>query len=401
MEHQTCRSETRVNPRHCVSAQCSSHDRRLGICGCACCGSFLRGGIDARIDTPVTRALVASVLVHTRDTQMALRESDDDQGDCHARLFDAKGADRRVACGDIAELELEDHHLLWIDLRASDEKTCETIWAALSLPRTAYADLRSGGTTPILGKSGDCFWVRVVAVSGNDGLALQGQVLMLVATRNTVISLHDEPIAFVTSLARRESAGSDLGALCAESFVAALLDWHLATYFDAAADFEMAIERLEVGILAEQKRDSLPEMRRLRKAASRLRRMLAPHRAVFAGMSRPDFRSHALPEAVAHLVALDTRYERAMDMVENSRDLVVGTFQLFTSQVALQTNTSMRLLSFIAVVVGALAVIAGILGMNFDAPFFKTQGLGFWIAVTSMLVLATASIVVAKVRRWL
>lgn len=319
---------------------------------------------------------------------------------CAAWLFDAQGTDRAIDCTDLAALRLSDHHLLWIDLLDARGAQIDQVWTALELPAEARSAVDSMATSPQLYKRGHFFWIRVVAVSANDGLALKGQVLTLVATRNAVVSLHAEPVAFLDTLRQRETQGSEIGGLCAESFVAALLDWHLATYFDAVADFEVAIERLELGILDERKRDSLPELRRLRKAASRLRRMIAPHRAVFSALSRPDFRPSDSEVANAHFAALDTRYERTMDMVENTRDLVVGSFELFSSQVALQTNSSMRLLSFIAVVVGALAVLAGILGMNFDAPFFKTQALGFWSAVGAMLLIAGSSIVVARYRRW-
>jgi Mg2+ and Co2+ transporter CorA len=319
---------------------------------------------------------------------------------CRARLFDARGRDAAVACDDLAAVELSDHHLLWVDLTSPSPGRLDEVWTALSLPAAARAEVDSSRTTPCLQKTGDVFWVRVVSVSGNDGLALQGQVLTLVATRNAVVSVHDDPLSFVDALFEREAAGSDIGALSAESFVASLLDWHLVTYFDTVADFEIAVERLEVGILTKRQRELLPELRRLRRAASRLRRMLAPHRAVFSALSRPDFRPSETAEANAHFAALDTRYERAMDMVENTRDLVVGSFELFTSQIALQTNNSMRLLSFIAVVVGSLAVIAGILGMNFDAPLFKTQATGFWTAVGAMVLLATGAILLARHRRW-
>jgi magnesium transporter len=321
-------------------------------------------------------------------------------GTCAAQLFDANGADRLIDCSEIHEVRLSDDQLLWVDLLNPSADQLDEVWRALNLPTGARTSVLSKATTPELRKCGDAFWLRVVAVSGNDGLALNGYVLTLVATRNAVVSIHAEPIAFLDTLRQREAQGSDIGALCAESFVASLLDWHLATYFDSVADFEMAVERLEVGILADDGRDSLPELRRLRKAASRLRRMIAPHRAVFSALSRPDFRPSESDQANAHFGAIDMRYERAMDMVENTRELVVGSFELFTSQVALQTNQATRLLSFIAVVVGALAVLAGILGMNFDAPFFKTQGAGFWTAVAAMVAIAVGSIVLARHRRW-
>src|SRR5690606_16499241 len=150
--------------------------------------------------------------------------------------------------------------------------------------------------------------------------------------------------------------------LSAESFTAALLHWHLSTYFDAVADFERDIERMEVGILSERQLDCLAQLRELRKGASRLRRMLAPHRVVFDGMSRPDFRPQVDEEADRHFDRLDTHFERAMDVVENARDLVMGSFDLFSSQTALQTNKSMGILTFATVVLGLLAMVAGMLG---------------------------------------
>ena len=46
-----------------------------------------------------------------------------------------------------------------------------------------------------------------------------------------------------------------------------------------------------------------------------------------------------------------------MDMVENARDLVVGSFELLSSQTAIKTNNSMRTLTFATVITGILAVI--------------------------------------------
>src|SRR5690606_1679269 len=111
-----------------------------------------------------------------------------------------------------------------------------------------------------------------------------------------------------------------------ESFAATVLDAQLATYFDAVSAFEMAVERLEMEIFDDRRQECLDELRALRRTASRLRRMLAPHRAVFAALSRPDFRPDEGEAADRHLQALDVRFERAMDMVENCRDLVMGSF---------------------------------------------------------------------------
>jgi len=222
----------------------------------------------------------------------------------------------------------------------------------------------------------------------------------LIAARNVVISLHDGPLAFLQELRTREEGGSTVGVLSAESFVASLLDWQLSTFFHGVAEFELAVERLEIQILEEKGNACLPELRRLRRWASRLRRMLAPHRIVYSALARPDFLPDAPGEASRHFEQLDHRFERAMDMVENARELVLGSFALFSTQTALQTTNFMRTLTFVTVITGSLATLVGVLGMNFDASFFATNDFGFWMAVAGLACVTVVATVLARWRRW-
>lgn len=318
----------------------------------------------------------------------------------HARLFTAHQDDRDLDISELSGLRPEQDELLWVDLQDPDAYTLDEVFESLGVEEETRRSLRDPATNPTTGKGGEQFWVRVVAVSVGDGLKMEGCLLQVAAGKDWVLTLHRDPIDFINRVRRREPVGSDIGRLRAESFVAALLDWHLSTYFGAAADFEVAIERLEVSILDDKTRECLPEMRRLRKAASRLRRMLSPHRAVFGALSRPDFSPASDKLVDRHFAALDTRFERAMDMVENARDLVIGSFELLSSQTALKTNNSMRTLTFATVITGILAVIAGVLGMNFDAPFFKTQTTGFVVAAGAMLALAGAALWLGRRRAW-
>lgn len=316
-----------------------------------------------------------------------------------ARLFDANGQDRDLSLAELANLTPEDHMLAWIDLCGEAREQLPGVLQRIGLDCGRPWD---AGTNPTLGKHGDMFWLRVVAVTDEGSQEdVRGALLTLIATGNVVISLHETPLPFMEELRSREERDSMVGALSAESFVASLLDWQLSTYFDAVAAFELAVERLEVQILEERGGACLPELRRLRRWASRLRRMLAPHRVVFASLSRPDFQPQAQAEASRHFEVLDQRFERAMDMVENARELVLGSFALFSSQNALQTNDSMRVLTFVTVITGVLATLVGALGMNFAAHFFDTGDTGFWMAVGGLLLVAALSLLLARWRKWI
>lgn len=319
----------------------------------------------------------------------------------HAVLFDAVAGDRTLHALDASVLQgLGDRQLLWIDLLDPAEEQLRALAAQLSLPAAAIDGYLGTDTNPRLEPGGKCFWLRVVSINDDPGLEFSGTVLTMIAGRNLVITLHHHPVAFLEEFRAVQPDHGDVGELGAASFVSALLDWQLGTYFEAVSRFEMAVERLEVDILAEKPRPCLAELRGLRKGASRLRRMLAPHRVVYTALARPDFRPGEDPRTEQHFSALDTHYERAMDMVENARDLVVGSFELFSSQTALTANETMKVLTFATVVIGILAVLGGVLGMNFPAPFFETGTAGFMVAVGLMLVIAAVSIWIGKRRQW-
>lgn len=317
-------------------------------------------------------------------------------------LYRATGS-TQIPLEDLASLHLADDELLWVDACGGEEEYLRSVWDALGLKGNSLAGCQDS-TNPRLEKFAGSFMAKVVAIVGSQGLDFHGAVLTILAGPNFVVTHHEEPISFLSDMKdRHPEASCDIGCLGEASFVAALLDWHLSTYFAACAKFEIEIERLESRILSDQPpgRSALPQLCALRGAASRLRRMLAPHRIVFDGLSRADFVPDGNEDVARHLRDLDDRFERAMDVVENARDLVVGSFQLFSTQTELQTNERMKLLTFVTVVTGLLAVIAGALGMNFEANFFGAKTLGFWLAVLLMASLGIAAVAIGKRRGWL
>ena len=308
---------------------------------------------------------------------------------------------------------LSERQLLWIDVEApardegdDDARTDRTLLQRLAhrlhLGDDAVRVLQDPAGLAQLQNFGDWFLAQAVAVEHEGQLRFSGRALAIVCGKNFVVTLHRGPIELIAQLRNRERADTRIGSLSAEGFTASLLDWVVESYLHAVSDFEAAVDRLEVALLSSGLHpDFLPDLARLRRGASRLRRMLAPHRHVFGALARPDFRPDESGVTDKQFRVLEQRFERAMDAVENTRQLVVGTFELFTTRSAERTNETMRMLTFVTVLLGSLAVIAGTLGMNFKTPFFDTGNEGFWISVGAMLCLGIAATAVARWRRWI
>lgn len=323
-----------------------------------------------------------------------------------AVLFDTRGPDRQVDVDQLDALAPEAEQLLWVDVEGSEvEAALETLLslaARLGLEDAERAVREALDGKPRLRNHDDWFLVQAMAVRVEKATRVRGIPLLLLCGDNTVLTAHLGPVDFLEELRAREQADSRIGALGAESFSASLLGWLLDGYLDAVSAFEAEVDQLEVELLANPRhRECLPELAALRRRASHIRRLLAPHRAVFGAMARPDFRPDAMADVERQFRALEQRFERAVDAADNARDLLVGTFELYSTRSAERTNDTMRALTFVTVLLGTLAVFAGILGMNFQAPFFDTGARGFWAAVVGMGAVAMVAVVVARWRHWI
>lgn len=337
---------------------------------------------------------------------MAYEAADSDRQDdrsakrcAHIVLYRGDGSDQDLELDALAPPE-DDSDLLWIDIDCDAPELVREVAQRLGLPGESHRHLLETGSAPLLRSYGEYLVIQAVVVDHAGELRFDGIVLTIAAGPDFVLTIHSQPIEFIRAIRKREHGETRLGMLNEASFVVSLLDWQLGSYYEAVSDFERAVERLEEDVLRDRYGESTRELSRLRKGASRLRRMLAPHRRLFASLARPDFHPEGEETVGPHFVRLYDNFERAMDVVENARELVIGSFELFTNQIALRTNNAMRMLTFATVVIGCQTVIAGVLGMNFDAPFFDTASVGFWLAVGGMFIVTAFAVVLGKRRGW-
>lgn len=333
------------------------------------------------------------------DEQRTVPTPDGGNGSAHATLYRADGSHRDVAPGELSPPDRQDD-LLWIDIQADASEFTQDDYDRLEMPTDVLPHLSRLGSKPTLRRYGDFIVVHAVVVESTGDLKFKESMLGVAAGRNIVITLHHTPITFIDAIRKREHGENRLGHLNARSFVAALLDWQLDSYHDAVAQFECAVESLEEAVLDGRQGDCTRELVMMRRGASQLRRMLAPHRRIFSSLSRPDFQPEDEPHLIEQFQRLEDHFDRAMDAVENARELVIGSFGVFSNQVALRTNDSMRLLTFATVVIGCQAVMAGVLGMNFKAAMFDSPW-GFWAAIGAMTVVTVLAIWWGRRKDWI
>lgn len=221
-----------------------------------------------------------------------------------------------------------------------------------------------------------------------------GDVPLTVAIgRNVVLTLHPGPVDFLATILDDEAGSLRVGALDAMSFAVALMDRLLTAFLDVRDEFETALDRLELLVLHRPSPRLLREMQRLRRSASRLRRVLATQRDLFDALGRPDFDPSLPPEVARHCRNLSVRYSKVMVAVEAIRELVNGGFDLYTSRTTENTSQEMHTLTVVIVVTCITATLSGLMGAGVSIDFLGDGERFFvWSALgISLLVVATVA----------
>jgi Mg2+ and Co2+ transporter CorA len=286
----------------------------------------------------------------------------------------------------------------------------EHVGQAVGLSARTVAQLRESADRADLTHHPDHIHLRLLAidVEGDeaatsnaepDASPLRRHPVDVVAGRDWVVTVHDGPLPGLERFDAATEGETRLGALDASSFVAAVTDEILDDYLELVESIESDIDRLDQRALrGPADTDVLDRIVRVRRRISFIRRTLAPHRVAFAALARPDMALH--DELGQPWPGLTERLERAIEAVENLRDLLLGTFDIYMGRAAQSSNDTMKLLTLLSAVLLPAVVLAGIMGMNFQLPFFENVN-NFWLVVGAMIAFGVSLLLVARWRGWL
>jgi magnesium transporter len=307
------------------------------------------------------------------------------------------GSDEEVQLRPDTPVDLADDELLWVDLVSPTEEEIGSVSGALGLGEEGAGVLRSPSDTPSAIVRGDA--VEVVIRAPGHNHSDNPTVLQILVGESWVITNHDRPIQLLEDHREKIQDQREVGLLSPVEFLADLLEWHVDAFFRAAEELELEVERLDEAALRTEK-DLLGRLVGMRRRIAHVRRMLTPHREVYSELTRPDFLPSLDDGETRALADAAKRLERAIDAVANAREMLIGTFDVHMTRTAQRTNDVMKVLTLASVILLPSAVIAGVMGMNFQVGLFEDAN-NFFIVIGAMLVLALTTLGIARWRRWL
>jgi magnesium/cobalt transport protein CorA len=315
-------------------------------------------------------------------------------------LFDQARAreevDLRTALGSLSERQL-----LWVDAEGAEK--IDELAELFGLRDRTVRRLSEPAGRPVLEDFEEYFHLDVAAVRPVETDVEVVQVHCLVG-RNWVLTVHARPLELLDAFAERVGGAGELGSIDAPSFLATLLEWLLGSYFDALERVEAELEGLDVRLIKARLRGEdegyLEELVELRRYVAGIRRALTPNRAVFGSLVRPEFDRISTSDSAKRFADLVERLAQTHEAIRTAREMVLGSVDLLIARTGQRTNDVMKILTLASIMLLPSSLLAGVLGMNFAQGFFDNPE-GFWVAVGVMVLLAGATLAVARSRRWI
>lgn len=317
-----------------------------------------------------------------------------------AFLYDSQGQDSEVELSGATLASVGEHQLLWIDLARSERKAVAAAADILDLPPEAVGLIQQPPDPSRLDKFEEHIQFSL-PLPPKPGRPMAERLDFLIG-ETWLLTVRDGEVEFLEKFREQDKGETLTGNLTPAALAASLLDWHLEAFHAALSAIEVAIDGIDENVLqSKEKRPPLSTLAAMRRRVSRLREALSEHRPIIHGLLRPDVHSIAQVPAAEHYQRLEAHFDRVEDGLKRVTESVVSSFDLYATRTAQDTNRLIRALTLITVITGFIGAIAGVFGMNFDAPFAHSGMFGFEIVTGTMVGLSVLVIVVAIWRKWL
>jgi Mg2+ and Co2+ transporter CorA len=281
--------------------------------------------------------------------------------------------------------------ILWIDLESPDEEETRRLVAELGLSEESGRDLADPSGAPHFGDHGS--YVHVTAYAPSDARDRELSRVVCLVSERWVVTVREAPIGVLETFRDRARGSGDTGRLDGLEFLADLLEWVLHSYLDSFEKIERELEDVDAAAMGGDvtgRDQALGRLVELRREIGRLRRALVSHRETVLALTRPELRFRLMRE----------RLEEAVQASRDSRESVIGSFDLLIASTAQRTNEIMKVLTLASVLLLPGALIAGLMGMNFRLGLFEHTEL-FWVVIGVILGVAAVTLAVARARDWI
>ncbi len=296
--------------------------------------------------------------------------------------------------------------MVWIQvLGITDPQIVHIVGAFFDVPMLAQEDILTATSRPKFEEHGDKLLAIARAVRiGVEEDTPRGQQISIVAAQNWVISFHENDEKVFEAVEKRIADNKgNIRKWHAGYLLYSLLDTLVDRLLYQTDEIEDATTELEDSILKGTDDWDLNEVYRLKRVVVRLSRLAQPLKDMVSVLEH--YEHPLLPTSLdMYLRDLYDHAIRAADRIEHARMILQDLQEYHHTQQERKTNEIIRVLTVMSSVFIPLTFLVGLWGMNFHfMPEIHTEWgekYGYFLALGSMVALATGIILWMKRKRW-
>ncbi|HKG56140.1 MAG TPA: magnesium transporter CorA family protein [Candidatus Limnocylindrales bacterium] len=286
----------------------------------------------------------------------------------------------------------------WIDVVDPDAETLEKLGASLGLHPLVTANVGERSQRAKVEQIGALFHIVMFALHFEHDA--ETTEIDFVLSPKFLLSVHDADWDPYTAPQLREDPHEHIGK-GPDFLLYALCDWIVDGYFPVLDHLEDEIDQLQDDVIQRASPATLQRLFGLKRELIGLRRATSPEREIFnqltnreAGVIAPD-----------HLVYFRDVYDhliRVTDELDNYRELVSGTLDVYLSTVNNNLSLIMKRLTGVTVILAGIGAVAGIFGMSeAGAAFSRAEAPGFWLVSSITVVIAVTAAFILRRFDWI
>jgi len=241
--------------------------------------------------------------------------------------------------------------------------------------------------------------VKMIDIS-DEGRLTSEQVSFVVG-ENYVLTFQERPGDVFDPI--RERLRKNVGrvrSMASDYLALSLIDVVIDNYFVVLESLAAALEELELILLKTPNEFEGRDVHELKMQLFYMRKISWPLREIAAALLRTE--SPLLrPESRIYFRDIYDHTVHVLETSETLREVSIGVYDLYISNISMRMNEIMRTLTIIATIFIPLTFIAGIYGMNFENMPELKWAWGYYGSLVLMILVALGMLAWFRRRRWL
>lgn len=298
----------------------------------------------------------------------------------------------------VAELLADPVARLWVDVASADHRGADEVATLLGLHPLVVEDITERNQRAKLEETDDTIHLVLFAI------AFVGEIVEveidLVLRDRLLLTVHDPSFDPFALPQLRAGAGPllDRGA---DFLLYAIADGLVDGYFPVLDALGDELDTLQDEVIARATPWTLERLFALKRELVRVRRATSPAREIFNQLTNRDLRL-IRGEHVVYFRDVYDHLIRVTDELDNDRELVSGTLEVYLSTVNNNLSAIMKRLTGVTVILAGVGALAGIFGMSEAVGVTGLAGHGgFWLVTGIIASLAAVTALVLRRVDWI